>query len=230
MIEIHNVLNDRKEEIEFYYSVMVDINNDIDNNTYDVLKIKDNKRFFRIMKSNFLLMLYNLVEATFTAGMIEIYDQFKIDGCSYANAIDEIQNIWREYRIKEIYKADTKLSTYIDRVQEIVHDITQKEPLKLSKKMMGVNGNLNAKLIKSICDKHRIRYQVSDDQSVLDKVREKRNSLAHGVESFSVCARDLTIFDLKKIKDIVIKFISEVSIGMDKYCDEKQYLRKSDRS
>lgn len=120
MIAIHDVLDDRKSEIEFYYSVMVDF----DNNT-NVLQTVDNQRFFRIMKSNFLLMLYNLVEATFTTGMLEIYDQLKSDECSYANVIDEIQNIWRDYKIKEVYKAESGLSTYTNRVHKVVLDITQ---------------------------------------------------------------------------------------------------------
>ena len=139
MIAIHDVLDDRKSEIEFYYSVMVDF----DNNT-NVLQTVDNQRFFRIMKSNFLLMLYNLVEATFTTGMLEIYDQLKSDECSYANVIDEIQNIWRDYKIKEVYKAESGLSTYTNRVHKVVLDITQNTPLVLSKSMMGINGNLNA--------------------------------------------------------------------------------------
>lgn len=221
MSAMHDVLEDRKSEIEFYYSVMVDI----DNNSNDTLRTVDNQRFFRIMKSNFLLMLYNLVEATFTTGMLEIYDQLKSDGCSYANVIDEIQNIWRDYKIKEVYKSDSSLSTYTKRVQGIVLDITQNTPLVLSKSMMGINGNLNARQIKAICDKHRIRYCVSDDQLVLEKVKKKRNSLAHGDESFSVCARDLTILDLESIKDKVILFISGIAAGMEKYCAEKQYLR-----
>ena len=220
MIAIHDVLDDRKSEIEFYYSVMVDF----DNNT-NVLQTVDNQRFFRIMKSNFLLMLYNLVEATFTTGMLEIYDQLKSDECSYANVIDEIQNIWRDYKIKEVYKAESGLSTYTNRVHKVVLDITQNTPLVLSKSMMGINGNLNAKQIKAICDKHRIRYCVSDDSLVLEKVKKKRNSLAHGDGSFSVCARDLTISDLETIKDTVIQFISEIVVGMETYCDEKQYLR-----
>lgn len=135
MIAIHDVLDDRKSEIEFYYSVMVDF----DNNT-NVLQTVDNQRFFRIMKSNFLLMLYNLVEATFTTGMLEIYDQLKSDECSYANVIDEIQNIWRDYKIKEVYKAESGLSTYTNRVHKVVLDITQNTPLVLSKSMMGING------------------------------------------------------------------------------------------
>ena len=96
MITTHEVFNDRKNEIEFYYSIMIDM----DDETKHTLNTIDNQRFFRIMKSNFLLMLYNLVEATFTTGMLEIYDQLKRENCSYEAVIDEIRNIWRDYKIK----------------------------------------------------------------------------------------------------------------------------------
>ena len=43
MIAIHDVLDDRKSEIEFYYSVMVDF----DNNT-NVLQTVDNQRFYEV--------------------------------------------------------------------------------------------------------------------------------------------------------------------------------------
>ena len=221
LIGTHEVFDDRKSEIEFYYSVMVDI----DDESKHTLNTVDNQRFFRIMKSNFLLMLYNLVEATFTTGMLEIYERLKQDNCSYESVIDEIQNIWRDYKVKEIYKAESGLSTYTNRVKAIVIDITQNTPLALSKGMLGINGNLNAKQIKEICDKHKIRYRVTDDQLVLEKVKKKRNSLAHGDESFSRCARDLTITDLETIKDTVLLFITEIITGMDTYYDGKQYLR-----
>lgn len=223
MITTHEVFEDRKSEIEFYYSVMVDI----DDEAKRAINTIDNQRFFRIMKSNFLLMLYNLVEATFTTGMLEIYDELKDDNCAYESVIDEIQNIWRDYKVKEIYKAESGLSTYTNRVQKIVVDITQNTPLTLTKGMLGINGNLNAKQIKDICDRHRIRYRVTDDQLVLEKVKKKRNSLAHGDESFSRCARDLTLSDLETIKDTVLLFISEILSGMDAYYDGKQYLRES---
>ena len=221
MITTHEVFNDRKNEIEFYYSVMIDM----DDETKHTLNTIDNQRFFRIMKSNFLLMLYNLVEATFTTGMLEIYDQLKRENCSYEAVIDEIQNIWRDYKIKEIYKPESGLTTYTNRVRNVVLDITQNAPLTLTKGMLGINGNLNAKQIKDICDRHRIRYRVTDDRQILEKVKKKRNSLAHGDESFSHCARDLTLTDLEIIKDTVILFIQEILDSMEKYCDEKQFLR-----
>lgn len=222
IISTHEVFDDRKSEIEFYFSVMLDI----DDESKQTLATIDNQRFFRIMKSNFLLMLYNLVEATFATGMHEIYDRLKQDNCSYETVIDEIQNIWRDYKVKEVYKPESGLTTYTNRVKSIVIDITQNTPLALTKEMLGINGNLNAKQIKDICDKHRIRYRVTDDQLILEKVKKKRNSLAHGDESFSRCARDLTLVDLEGIKDTVLMFISEILIGMDKYYDEKQYLRQ----
>ena len=51
MIAIYNVLDDRKGEIEFYYSVMEDIDRDSDN----MLHTADKQRFFRIMKSKFFI-------------------------------------------------------------------------------------------------------------------------------------------------------------------------------
>lgn len=223
MINTNAVFNDRKTEIEFYYSVMVDIENE----TSNVLNTVDNNRFFRIMKSNFLLMLYNFVEAVITTGMAEIYEQLSQDQCPYDSLIDEIQKIWRDYKIKEVYKPDTELKTYTNRIQQIVTDITESVPLKLTKGMLGINGNLNSKRIKALCDRHRIRYRVTGDQSALERVRVKRNALTHGDESFSYCARDLTLSDLEEIKDAVFLFISEILNGMQAYFNDKQYLRPS---
>ena len=62
----------RRSEIEFYYSILLDI----ENNTGKIQTI-DNSKFFRILKSNFLLMLYNLIEACVVSGMLEIYESLK---------------------------------------------------------------------------------------------------------------------------------------------------------
>lgn len=53
-----------------------------------------------------------------------------------------------------------------------------------------------------------------------------RNYLAHGVYSFSKCARDLSIKDLRDIKKQVLKFIKSVLNDIKKYYDEQGYLNK----
>lgn len=88
------IFEDRKEEINFYYSIMIEIES-----AEGRIETIDNNRLIKIMKSNLLLMLYNLVEACVVSGMMEIYEDLKNDGCSYSSVISEIQNIWANMRL-----------------------------------------------------------------------------------------------------------------------------------
>ena len=219
MINVNETFEERKGEIEFYYSVLVEI--DKENSSIQTI---DNARLFKIMKSNFILMLYNLVESTVSTGMLEIYESIKNESCTYKNMVQELQTIWRDAKVKQVYSSSTELKTYTNRVKEIVDDITTSAPFVLEKGMLNINGNLNAGRIKHICDDHKIRYSVVDDDNKLEEVRRKRNSLAHGDESFSQCARDLTLSDLESIKDIIVNFLQGIIQGMEDYCDNKKYL------
>ena len=76
------IFEDRKEEINFYYSIMIEIES-----AEGRIETIDNNRLIKIMKSNLLLMLYNLVEACVVSGMMEIYEDLKNDGCSYSSVM-----------------------------------------------------------------------------------------------------------------------------------------------
>ena len=218
MINVHSTYEDRKSEIEFYYSVLESMDSaDVSISTNDTM-------LFRIMKSNFILMLYNMVEATISTGISEIYEAVKNDHCDYKNVIEEIQNIWRDAQIEQVYRSSTELKAYTNRVKLLVEHVTSDAPLILKKEMLHINGNLNARKIKNICDQHRIRYYVEGDESRMEEVRRMRNMLAHGDESFSQCARDSTLSDLCKTKDIIISFLNGIIIGMEDYCINKRYL------
>jgi hypothetical protein len=219
-----SIFEDRKNEIEFYYSIMVEINNES-----EIIRTVDNRRFFKICKSNLILMLYNLVEACTVNGMLEIYDSLKEEQCSYDEVIDEIKNIWTKSKISEIYGPTTAQATYENRIKEVINDITNEAPIKLTRNALGISGNLDAKKIKDICDMHRIRYRVRTDGVSLKQVKDKRNDLAHGDISFSSCMRDLTIEDLGNIKDEVCGFLSDILEGMEKYYDNKLYINQNRR-
>ena len=93
----------------------------------------------------------------------------------------------------------------------------------LSRDALGISGNLNAKKIKEICDRHRIRYRLETRGESLERVKLERNNLAHGDVSFSDCARNLSLGDLETIKDEVFLFIDGILRGMKDYYDGKQY-------
>lgn len=216
-----SLFDDRKKEIEFYYSIMLDIENNSDN-----IKTVDNARLLRILKSNFLLMLYNLVEACVVSGMMEIYESLKNSGCNYYDLIDEIRILWSNNRIGKVYSNAGGRTVYEETVQQLINQVITNQPILLDRQALPVSGNLDARMIKELCDKHRIRYVVSDEDGCLRTVKVKRNNLAHGDESFGDCARDITLNDLEHIKDEVVQFINGILDGMKDYYDNKQYLTK----
>jgi len=94
------LFNDRCSEINFYFSVLEDFENKIRG-----LSISDKTKLERILKSNFLLMLYNFVEACVVSGFMEIYESFKNEGLGYNELIEEIQIILSNHEIKKIYES-----------------------------------------------------------------------------------------------------------------------------
>lgn len=209
---------DRIEELELYYSIMLDLDNE-----RPTIRTINNSRFFKILKSNYILMLYNLVESCTISGIMEIYEQLKNDNCTYQDVIDEIKDIWVNSQVSKIYGPTTTQSAYEKRVKMIIENITQNSVIELDKDSFKLAGNLDAKRIKSLCDKHRIRYVAEDNKSALRMVKEKRNSLAHGDVSFSECARDLTLSDLADIKIAVVDFMRGILDGMERYYNNKEY-------
>ena len=219
MIDTFGLFDDRKKEIEFYFSIMLDVENNDGN-----IKTVDNARFLRILKSNFLLMLYNLVEACIVSGMMEIYESLKSNGYNYSDLIDEIRVLWSNRRMGQLYTSAGGRAAYENAVQEIINQVITNQPILLDRQALPVSGNLDARMIKELCDKHRIRYVASDEGGCLFTVKTKRNNLAHGDESFGDCARDMTLNDLKHIKDEVLGFIKGILDGMKDYYENQHYL------
>lgn len=213
-----DIFSDRLEELELYYSIMLDLDSDA-----PTIRTINNTRFFKILKSNYILMLYNLVESCTVSGIMEIYEQLKNDSCTYQVVIDEIKDIWVNSQISKIYGPTTTQSAYEKRVKLIIDNITQNSIIELDKNAFKLAGNLDARRIKNLCDKHRIRYVAQDDKAALKMVKDKRNSLAHGDVSFSDCARDLTVSDLADIKEAVIEFMRGILDGMVNYYNTKGY-------
>jgi hypothetical protein len=192
------------------------------------LSISEKSKFELILKSNFLLMLYNLVEACVVSGFMEIYENFKNEGLGYSELIEEIQIILSNHEMKKIQESQKHNNEKHEKhINTIIGNIVTNQPINLTKAAIGYSGNLDAKTIKRICDKHGIRYCAADNQDYLKTVKDKRNHLAHGDESFGDSAKDFTLGDLEEIKTTVIKFIGDILDGMKDYFENKIYLRTS---
>ena len=221
------LFEERKTEIEFYYSILKDL--DSSNGKINTI---DNARFERILKSNFLLMLYNLIEACITTGFIEIYEAIETYGNTYMELIEEFQRIWSDFKVSEPSENTANQGTYKRIVRNILSDILSNRPLefgladqvKFTKSILRISGNLDARAIRDLLNDHKIVLADQAEKPKMLTVKRKRNQLAHGEESFGDSARDYTVADLEDFKDEVLGFIKSVLDTMKEYYDNKDYL------
>lgn len=229
MQETIDTFNERIQEIDLYYAALNALYEDetlkSDNDKYN--KKYFNGDFLKILKSNALLMIYNLVESTIMGGIIEIYDELQQEGITYQQVRQEIQKIWFRFKFNEAYDKQAHYNTYREKAERIINSILHGEKLILDRKATNISGNLDAKKIRQVCREHGITFNIDPNCKggiVLDDVKEKRNNLAHGTQSFVECGRDYTIEDLNNIKEQTTLFLKGILDGMKDYFDNKLYL------
>jgi len=223
-----DVYQDRIREIELYYKALQEL--------YDNQSLSDERftfysdDFLKILKSNALIMVYNLVESSIMGGILEIYDEVKTRGLSYNAVRNEIKDIWFSFMFNQVYDKQAHHNSYRNKATEIINSILNGETLILDRKATDISGNLDAEKIRRICEDHGITFTVSTECKggiVLTDVKNKRNELAHGTTSFVECGRDYTIDDLIKIKDQTVLFLAGILNGMKTYYDEQRFLYAS---
>jgi hypothetical protein len=218
-----DIYDERKKEIELFFDAL---------NELEQMKSKEsnhsfyNDEFFKILKANALIMIYNLVESSIMGGIMEIYEALKsLDYC-YRDVRKEIQDIWFSFKFSQVYDKKAHFNAYRAKATEIISAIIDNKPLEMARKAADISGNLDAKKIMKICKKHGIVYNIDPTCRggiVLEDVKNKRNELAHGTISFAECGRNYTINDLEKIKTETTSFLNSILEGMKHYYDEKKY-------
>jgi len=220
-----DVYNERIHEIELYYKAIEQLYET--QNQFDKQYEFHSDDFLKMLKSNALLMVYNLVESSIMGGILEIYDELKSNGYTYKDVRKEIQDIWFSFKFNQVYDKSAHYNSYRDKAMEIINSILNGETIILDRKATDISGNLDANKIRQICKDHGITYTIDDDCKggiVLEDVKNKRNELAHGTTSFVECGRNYSIEDLIKIRDQTIKFLDCILGGMKQYYEAKRYL------
>jgi hypothetical protein len=192
-----------------------------------IISTEDNSRFIRILKSNFLLMLYNLIESCVKSGFEEVYEALETENISYVQASYALRDIWSNHEISKANQDTAKDKTYGSRVKAILEQVISNAPLTLSKEVIEkmASGNLDARKIRELLNRHDIVFIETNagDKDKILTVKTKRNNLSHGDESFDEAARNLSLKDLRDIKTEVLLFIDDAIKGIELYYNNKLY-------
>lgn len=225
MQSIIDSFNERKEEIEEYYLALSKLYEDKSNFECPPKYFDDS--FLKMLKSNAILMVYNLVEATIMGAILEIYDSLFQQGITYKMVRREIQEIWFSYKFNEVYDKNAHFNSYKGKAKEIIDFVLADQVLKLDRKATNISGNLDAQKIRDVCSNHGITIHLNSQCRggiILTDVKNERNNLAHGTVSFVECGRNYSIDDLIRIKDETERFLEDILLGMKEYHDNHLYL------
>lgn len=238
MNDLENFLNERKKEIEQFFQFLECLEMDLNrSHLITVLgnEMKEEKFFSlnhthsQIFKSNCILLLYNCIEGTVYKSLSFVIDKINDDGTlTHKDVINEIQEIWLKYNLLKngnIYKIDSILvehvEKYIDEIININFDHFRNE-------IKGYFGNSNITdevIYNEILPKIGINTPKITERK-LDMLKDFRNQLAHGNNSFVDIGLKVTYKDIVDSKNKAFKYLEKYIAIISEYVSNKEFKIK----
>ena len=187
-----------------------------------------------VLKSGFLVHLYNVVEAVMT----KILEEVAADVIRYPPAkwLSSVRTEWVRTRagVERGIESHQRLSRTVKIVDEAITGAvnvefrvryegnwSDSEITKVSERL-GCPLQVSPDVVRRACNE---RFQ--DDFAPMKFIRHKRNSLGHGNETFREGARQLSSADLQRLRGTVVEYMEAVSASFTSYLDAKSFLREN---
>ncbi|MEY4934959.1 MAG: hypothetical protein RIS64_1318 [Bacteroidota bacterium] len=224
MKDVINLFQERKNEVEIYFEHARNAWSDDASITFKQNDIKQTTKLSldlkQILLANTFLLLYNLVECTMSGALEAIYKDIKKQKFPY----DKIKLNIQEEIIAHIRK-NVAPDRFVRGVNDIAMDILNHHPTSRD----FFSGNIDREVIKDISRKYDFSTHTdareTQNGAALEKVKTKRNHLAHGFISFKECGQEIDIFDMEKIKNQSLLYIEQILNNIDDFVKNKKYLK-----
>jgi MAE_28990/MAE_18760-like HEPN len=184
----------------------------------------------RMLKGGAYLVLYNLVEGFVRRGFQAVFEGIKGAGLSGADLTDEFRQQWIKQRNRSVSHFDGSPGVYMRIAGEIIADVIGKKPVYLVREYLPLSGNLDADSIREVCRAHGVSGETPRDAmggSALTIVKVKRNSLAHGDESFCEVGGTVSAQELEKAKTEIVSFLRGILNNLERFQQAQGYKYKS---
>ncbi len=178
----------------------------------------------KILKANTFLLLYNLIESSIRNGVTRIYDAVRSDGLSYVDICNELKAVWAHKQFAP--DEGRRVENNAKRLMELIDSVLMAELVLLDARDLPIAGNVDADQIRLLADKYGFRFTAGSKLkggNLLKRVKDERNSLAHGYKSFAECGRDLTYEALVDVRKQVIPYLRQVLRGIERFISDRSY-------
>lgn len=181
------------------------------------LTMRGNVQETSILKSAFVMLLYNVIESTMTSVLERVHE--KVSRIHYLESSDKIKLLIIEFNFKNKNTKQHKLM--VDNISSNKLNL----PLlsEFTSRINLFSGNLDAREIDKILGRYGIGTITSKDRKKLLFVKNKRNKIAHGEEMFKESCRNSTVSELRNTKKAVSEVLSQVIDLTESYFKYEKY-------
>lgn len=223
MLILKREFEDQKEKIDIYFEHLREYD------SQDILignKIVTNTT----QKSSAILILYNMIESIVSKIFVKIHEKIMNKTILYCELNNNLRKTIFKYYKKILNKND--IDNDYESIEMFYFLMNSKDKIDLTyKKMVETyqffSGNLDAKEIRRIFT-NKYGFKFNDNElmePVLLKIKNGRNNLAHGDQSFEEYGRNLAIQDIVSMKVKVFSFLDELIEKVEKYLQEQLYKK-----
>lgn len=177
------------------------------------------------IKANIILMLYNAVESTLTKSLEGIHEKIKEKRLRYSDLNSQLRMILAVYygysmeksaNVNRAMEYALKLADFIN--GNVCFEISYTE---LAQKYPMYSGNLDTREIINVLKKYGIVYE--ERCSELKTIKDYRNKLAHGEDSFEEVGRNLSIPQLEEMFRKTFEYLDKMLDEIERYLSDEKY-------
>jgi hypothetical protein len=206
MISIRAELAVKKEEAELLLLL-----------TREVAELENGVIKAAILKSAFILLLYNMIEATITMIFERVHE--KLADEHYIDLAPELKKVWIEFFFNK--SSSAHFQTHLDKI--LANTLKFPTLSEFIKKIELFSGNLDAKKLNILLKKYGIGILNTNGKEKLLFVKNTRNKIAHGEEAFKDSCRNLTVTELAENRDAVFLALDSIVMQTDDYFRDQKY-------
>lgn len=171
-----------------------------------------------MLRSAFVLLLYNMVESTAFLVFERIHERVALE--NYGALGNEMRKIWVDY-----FFSNHKPSTHHTHMEGTLTQTIKLPSLEdFSKRVKLFSGNLDGLKINELLKKYGVQLITDPGREQLRIVKNRRNSLAHGEDMFKDACRDLSDSDLAGLRDSTFSALDNLIGNVEDFLSGKSYL------
>jgi hypothetical protein len=167
-------------------------------------------------------MLYNLLESTVRNAIEEIHSSINLETIRYSELINEIKSIWIEFHYNK-FKADKKSKIIVEEINQLASNIFNVPYDDYTKKRGDFSGNLDRRKIDNLAEKYGFKKNSKIEGKELFTIKNARNNLAHGNQSYTEVGKKYDKSDMVKFKRVCVLYLKELLINVEGFIKNKVY-------